>query len=151
MATILIAEDEKEMQEILVEHMERGGHSCITADDGREAVMLLNNHAVDLAVLDIMMPYLNGFAVCRLAREKYNLPILILTAKSDEDDKLKGYEYGADDYVTKPFSPRILLAKVNALLRRAGNSAGDALQAGNLLLYPASPGDRGRYGSGAYA
>jgi len=138
MATILIAEDEKEMQEILVEHMERGGHSCITADDGREAVMLLNNHAVDLAVLYIMMPYLNGFAVCRLAREKYNLPILILTAKSDEDDKLKGYEYGADDYVTKPFSPRILLAKVNALLRRAGNSAGDALQAGNLLLYPAS-------------
>lgn len=138
MATILIAEDEKEMQEILVEHMERGGHSCITADDGREAVMLLNNHAVDLAVMDIMMPYLNGFSVCRLAREKYNLPILILTAKSDEDDKLKGYEYGADDYVTKPFSPRILLAKVNALLRRAGNSAGDALQAGNLLLYPAS-------------
>ena len=138
MATILIAEDEKEMREILADCMRRGGHACITAEDGIEAVMALMNHAVDLAILDIMMPHLDGFSVCRIAREMNSVPILFLTAKSDENDKLKGYEYGADDYMTKPFSPKILLAKVNALLRRAGNIPQDALQAGTLILYPSS-------------
>ncbi len=138
MATILIAEDEKEMREILADCMRRGGHACITAEDGIEAVMALKNHAVDLAILDIMMPHLDGFSVCRIAREMNSVPILFLTAKSDENDKLKGYEYGADDYMTKPFSPKILLAKVNALLRRAGNIPQDALQAGALILYPSS-------------
>lgn len=138
MAVILIAEDEKKMQEIIADYMRRGGHTCITADDGADAVMILKNHAVDLAVLDIMMPHLDGFSVCRLAREMNNIPILFLTAKSDDEDKLKGYEYGADDYVTKPFSPRVLLAKVNALLRRAGNPSPDALRAGSLALYPSS-------------
>ena len=85
-----------------------------------------------------MMPHLDGFSVCRIAREMNSVPILFLTAKSDENDKLKGYEYGADDYMTKPFSPKILLAKVNALLRRAGNIPQDALQAGTLILYPSS-------------
>lgn len=138
MATILIAEDEREMREILADCMRRGGHACITAEDGIEAVMALKNHAVDLAILDIMMPHLDGFSVCRIAREMNSVPILFLTAKSDENDKLKGYEYGADDYMTKPFSPKILLAKVNALLRRAGNIPQDALQAGTLILYPSS-------------
>lgn len=138
MATILIAEDEKEMREILADCMRRGGHACITAEDGIEAVMALKNHAVDLAILDIMMPHLDGFSVCRIAREMNSVPILFLTAKSDENDKLKGYEYGADDYMTKPFSPKILLAKVNAMLRRAGNIPQDALQAGTLILYPSS-------------
>ncbi len=69
-------------------------------------------------ILDIMMPYLDGFSVCRVSREMTNIPIIILTAKGEEEDKLKGYEYGADDYITKPFSPKVLLAKVNALLRR---------------------------------
>lgn len=138
MATILIAEDEKEMREILADCMRRGGHACVTAEDGIEAVMALKNHAVDLAILDIMMPHLDGFSVCRIAREMNSVPILFLTAKSDENDKLKGYEYGADDYMTKPFSPKILLAKVNALLRRAGNIPQDALQAGALILYPSS-------------
>ncbi len=126
MATILIAEDEKEMREVLADCMRRGGHACVTAEDGIEAVMALKNHAVDLAILDIMMPHLDGFSVCRIAREMNSVPILFLTAKSDENDKLKGYEYGADDYMTKPFSPKILLAKVNALLRRAGNIPQDA-------------------------
>ena len=138
MATILIAEDETEMREILADCMRRGGHACVTAEDGIEAVMALKNHAVDLAILDIMMPHLDGFSVCRIAREMNSVPILFLTAKSDENDKLKGYEYGADDYMTKPFSPKILLAKVNALLRRAGNIPQDALQAGTLILYPSS-------------
>ncbi len=136
MATILIAEDEKEMQEILVDYMKRNGHTCITADDGLDAALALKNNAVDLAILDIMMPHLDGFSVCKLAREMGNLPILFLTAKSDEEDKLRGYEYGADDYVTKPFSLKLLLAKVNALLRRTGNISQDGLRAGGIVLSP---------------
>ncbi|MCI8784487.1 MAG: response regulator transcription factor [Dorea sp.] len=136
MATILIAEDEKEMQEILVDYMKRNGHTCITADDGLDAALALKNNAVDLAILDIMMPHLDGFSVCKLAREMGNLPILFLTAKSDEEDKLRGYEYGADDYVTKPFSLKLLLAKINALLRRTGNISQDGLRAGGIVLSP---------------
>lgn len=136
MATILIAEDEKEMQEILVDYMKRNGHTCITADDGLDAALALKKNAVDLAILDIMMPHLDGFSVCKLAREMGNLPILFLTAKSDEEDKLRGYEYGADDYVTKPFSLKLLLAKINALLRRTGNISQDGLRAGGIVLSP---------------
>lgn len=139
MAIILIAEDEKNMQDIVVDYMKRGGHSCITADDGIDAVTILKNTPVDLAILDIMMPHLDGFSVCKIAREMYNLPIIFLTAKESEDDKLKGYDIGADDYMTKPFSPRVLLAKVNALLRRSSSeNTQEALTAGDLVLVPAS-------------
>lgn len=139
MATILIAEDEKDMQDIVVEYMKRGGHSCITADDGIDAVTILKNTPVDLAVLDITMPHLDGFSVCKIAREMYNLPIIFLTAKEDEEDRLKGYDYGADDYMTKPFSPKVLLAKVNALLRRfLPGIPQDSLSVGNLVLLPSS-------------
>lgn len=118
MAKILVVEDEKRMQGIIVEYMQKGGYTCITADDGVEALAVLKNNDIDLMILDIMMPYLDGFSVCRVSREMTNIPIIILTAKGEEEDKLKGYEYGADDYITKPFSPKVLLAKVNALLRR---------------------------------
>lgn len=138
MAVILIAEDEREMQTIIADTMKRGGHACITADDGIDAVTILKNNPVDLVILDIMMPHLDGFTVCKLAREMYDIPIIFLTAKSAEDDKLKGYEYGADDYVTKPFSPKILLAKVNALLRRLGTMPQDALRIGEIVLQPSS-------------
>ena len=126
MANILIVEDEKNMQDIISEYMRRGGHTCFTADDGVDALMLMKNNPVDLMVLDIMMPHLDGFSVCKTAREMSSLPIIMLTAKSDEEDKLKGYEYGADDYMTKPFSPKILLAKANALLRRTSAASTDS-------------------------
>ena len=119
MANILIVEDEKNMQDIIAEYMHRGGHTCFMADDGVDALLILKNNPMDLMVLDIMMPNLDGFTVCKMAREMSNLPIIMLTAKSSEDDKLKGYELGADDYMTKPFSPKVLLAKANALLRRS--------------------------------
>lgn len=135
MAVILVAEDEKGMQEIIVDFMKRGGHFCITADDGIDAVTILKNNPVDLVILDIMMPHLDGFSVCRIAREMYQVPIIFLTAKGDEEDKLKGYEYGADDYMTKPFSPRVLLAKVNALLRRLAAAPQDLLSAGEITLH----------------
>ena len=118
MASILVVEDEKNMQDIIVEYMQRGGHVCYTADDGVDALMVLKNHPMDLMILDIMMPFLDGFTVCKMAREMSNLPIIMLTSKGSEGDKLRGYDLGADDYMTKPFSPKVLLAKANALLRR---------------------------------
>ena len=93
---------------------------------------------MDLMILDIMMPHIDGFTVCKMAREMSNMPIIILTAKSDEEDKLKGYEYGADDYMTKPFSPKILLAKANALLRRISVTPKDTISAGKITISPAA-------------
>ena len=105
-----------------------------------EALALLKQENADLLILDVMMPHLDGFTVCRLVRERSGIPIILLTAKAEEEDKLKGYEYGADDYMTKPFSPRVLLAKVNALLRRTSASAleAEALSAGKITLMPAA-------------
>lgn len=89
-------------------------------------------------ILDIMIPHLDGFSVCKMAREMSSLPIIMLTAKSDEADKLRGYEYGADDYMTKPFSPKILLAKANALLRRTSAAPTDTISAGKISINPAA-------------
>ena len=147
MANILIVEDEKNMQEIIAEYMRRSGHVCFTADDGVDALMVLKNNPMDLMILDIMMPLLDGFSVCKMAREISNLPIIMLTAKGDEDDKLKGYDLGADDYMTKPFSPKVLLAKTNALLRRTfviptdpSNKVNivNKVDGGKISIFPAS-------------
>lgn len=138
MANILIVEYEKNMQEIIDEYMRRGGHTCFMADDGVDALMVLKNNPMDLMILDIMMPNLDGFSVCKIAREMSNLPIIMLTAKGSEDDKLKGYDLGADDYMTKPFSPKVLLAKANALLRRSSLLPADTINAGKISLVPAS-------------
>lgn len=138
MANILIVEDEKNMQEIIVDYLRRGGHTCFTADDGVDALMILKNNPMDLMILDIMMPHLDGFSVCKMAREMSDLPIIMLTAKSGEEDKLKGYDLGADDYMTKPFSPKVLLAKANALLRRSSTISADTINAGKIFVIPAS-------------
>lgn len=138
MANILIVEDEKNMQSIIAEYMRRGNHTCFTADDGVEALMILKNNPMDLMILDIMMPHLDGFSVCKMAREMSGLPIIMLTAKGSEDDKLKGYDLGVDDYMTKPFSPKVLLAKANALLRRSSAPPADTVNAGKISLTPAS-------------
>ena len=119
MANILIVEDEAAMGEIIADYMRNGGHACLSAGDGVEAMDILRSAPVDLMILDVMMPHLDGFSVCKMAREMSNMPIIMLTARGEEDDKLRGYGCGADDYMTKPFSPRVLLAKVNALLRRS--------------------------------
>ncbi len=140
MANILVVEDEENMQEIITEYMRRGGHTCYTADDGVDALMILKNDPMDLMILDIMMPLIDGFSVCKMAREMSNIPIIMLTAKGSEDDKLKGYDLGADDYMTKPFSPKVLLAKTNVLLRRTSASPTDAvnsLNGGKISMIPA--------------
>lgn len=138
MATILIVEDEKYMQDIIVDYMTRGGHTCMVAEDGVEALMMLKSQAIDLLILDIMIPHLDGFSVCKVAREMSSIPIILLTALGSEEDKLKGYALGADDYITKPFSPKVLLAKVQALLRRASVPAAETLHAGKITLVPAA-------------
>ncbi len=124
------------MQDIIIEYLQRGGHTCFAADDGVDALLLLKNNPMDLMILDVMMPHLDGFSVCRVAREMSSLPIIMLTAKSDEEDKLKGYDYGADDYMTKPF--RVLLAKANALLRRFSVNPAETLSAGKITILPAA-------------
>ncbi|MEY8261140.1 response regulator transcription factor [Oscillospiraceae bacterium 50-60] len=136
MANILIVEDETAMQDIIADYVRKGGHICFTADDGVDALVTLKSQPVDLMILDVMMPHLDGFFVCKMAREMSNMPIIMLTARGEEDDKLRGYEYGADDYMTKPFSPKVLLAKVNALLRRSFPASTGAITAGKIMLRP---------------
>lgn len=138
MANILVVEDEKNIQNIIVSYLQQGGHTCFTADDGIDALLMLKSNPMDFMILDIMMPHLDGYSVCKIAREMSNMPIIMLTAKSDENDKLKGYEYGADDYVTKPFSPKVLLAKVNAILRRSSISNENTISAGKITIVPTS-------------
>lgn len=140
MPLILIVEDEKRIQNIVSDYLKKEGYNIILADDGIEALIVLNNNHVDLMILDIMMPNMDGYSVCKQAREIGNLPIIMLTAKQQEVDKLRGYELGADDYVTKPFSPNVLMAKVRVLLKRTGHpeSIVSTLQAGKITLNPMS-------------
>ncbi|MFY9273282.1 MAG: response regulator transcription factor [Acetomicrobium sp.] len=139
MALLLIVEDEKRIQEIIADYASKEGHKCLLADDGVEALTILKTNPVDLMILDIMIPHIDGFTVCKIARELSDLPIIILTAKQEESDKLKGYELGADDYITKPFSPSVLMAKVRALLKRSGRGrANTLLRAGKITLNPLS-------------
>lgn len=116
--TVLIVEDESRMRELISDYLKREGLNIIEASDGEEALIKFKNEKIDLIILDIMMPKLDGFSVCRTIRKTSNVYIIILTAKEEEYDKLLGYELGADDYVTKPFSPKVLVAKVKALLKR---------------------------------
>lgn len=115
---ILIVEDEAPMREIISSYLQKSDFTVIEAEDGLAALAVLKTQQIDLMILDIMIPHIDGFTLCRYARESSMLPIIMLTAKSDENDKLKGYELGADDYITKPFSPKVLIAKIKALIKR---------------------------------
>lgn len=115
---ILIVEDEPALQETLAYNLTRQGYETYTAGDGRKALDLARTSKPDLIVLDIMLPELDGFEVCRILRQEMNVPIIMLTARDDEIDRVIGLEMGADDYLTKPFSVREFLARVKAHLRR---------------------------------
>ncbi|MGE5589299.1 MAG: response regulator YycF [Bacillota bacterium] len=136
--TILVVDDEKPIAEILKFNLEREGYRVVVAYDGEEALEAARAHHPDLMILDIMLPKLDGFAVCREIRKDSDVPILMLTAKDQEVDKVLGLELGADDYVTKPFSPREIMARVKAILRRrpAAGPAGQPkrLQLGDLAV-----------------
>lgn len=117
--TILVADDEPEIAELIEMHLGREGYRVIKAADGKAAVQAIQSNAIDLAVLDVMMPGLDGYEVTRRIRERHKLPIIFVSAKTSDLDKITGLVIGADDYMTKPFNPLELVARVNAQLRRS--------------------------------
>lgn len=116
--TILIADDDAEIADLVELHLAKEGYRCIKALDGQSAVDAVSAHRIDLAILDIMMPKLDGYEVTRRIRDNHHMPIIFLSAKSSDFDKISGLVQGADDYMTKPFNPMELVARVNAQLRR---------------------------------
>ena len=121
-ARVVLAEDDPNQAKIVKLYLEREGHSVVVADNGMAALEEVRRRKPDLLILDVMMPKLDGHDVCRILRQESEVPILLLTARSTEDDVLIGLDLGADDYVTKPYRPRELMARVRALLRRAGRA-----------------------------
>ncbi|GGK85531.1 DNA-binding response regulator [Sphaerisporangium melleum] len=139
----MVAEDDVKQAELVRRYLEHEGHQVVAVHDGRAALDTVRRRSPDLLVLDVMMPKVDGLDVCRILRAESDVPVLMLTARSTEDDLLLGLDLGADDYVTKPYSPRELMARVRTLLRRArpaagGASAADAvLRAGAVTVDPA--------------
>ncbi|WP_243413572.1 response regulator transcription factor [Pseudoflavonifractor phocaeensis] len=133
---ILAAEDEPRLAAIIQDYFLAHGADCTLAKDGEEALDLLRAHDYDAVLLDVMMPGADGFAVCRAVRERSGVPVLFLTALGGEEYALHGYELGADDYITKPFSLAVLYAKTMALIRRTAGSSSEVLTCGAVTVHP---------------
>lgn len=133
---ILVVDDESRMRKLVKDFLTKSGYEVIEAGDGSEALDLFFAHKdIALVILDVMMPKLDGWQVCREIREYSKVPVIMLTAKSDERDELQGFELGVDEYITKPFSPKILVARVEAILRRTGQRGSNAvLQSDGIVL-----------------
>jgi DNA-binding response OmpR family regulator len=140
-ATIMLVDDEESIQKLLTYPLEREGYTVVQARDGEEALRRFAEQPVDLVVLDVMLPRLDGLEVCRRLRTGSAVPIIMLTARDDEVDKVLGLELGADDYITKPFSIREFRSRIRAVLRRAGLRADHAtdgtIEAGAIAIDPA--------------
>ena len=121
MEKILIADDEQLMRQLVIDFLKPEGYEILEASDGKEALDIYDKEHPDLILLDVMMPGYDGWTVCREIRRESTVPIMMLTAKGEEIDQLFAYDLGADEYITKPFSPKILVAKIKALLRRSQN------------------------------
>lgn len=121
--SVLIVEDDKKMNDILTDYLETEGYKIYRAGDGVEALNLFEKEDINIVILDIMLPKLNGWSVCRRIRQKSDAFIIIISARSEDEDKLLGYELGADEYITKPFSPKVLLACITALLKRSRSNS----------------------------
>jgi len=136
MTTVLIVEDEASYREALSYMLAKEGFDVLTAADGDQGLALFDRHGADIVLLDLMMPGLPGIEVCRRLRQRSGVPIIMVTARDDEVDKVVGLELGADDYVTKPFSHRELAARIRAVLRRGadGEPAGDLLEASGVRM-----------------
>jgi len=136
-ATILLAEDERKLRDLVRSYLEQAGFNVLSTESGAEALSLADSAAPDLLILDLGLPDIAGETVARELRANGGVPILMLTAKSSEEDRVAGLEAGADDYVTKPFSPRELVLRVQAILRRGGQSGGNGVLsygAGTLVI-----------------
>jgi DNA-binding response OmpR family regulator len=131
---ILSADDDADLLGLIAFTLSQAGYLVIRASDGKSAIRLFEEESPDLVILDINMPGASGFDVCRAVREKSRVPVMMLTVRGEEEDLVKALELGADDYLTKPFSPRTLLARVKALLRRAGMENSAPLAAGRVQL-----------------
>ena len=136
-----MVDDEPNIQELARLYLEKDGYKVEQASTGEEAIRKLELVGPSLVVLDIMLPDIDGFEVCREIRKRSDVPVLMLTARKDDIDKILGLELGADDYITKPFNPRELVARVRAILRRyaAGQRPGKLIEAGNLQIESGAP------------
>ena len=133
---ILVVDDESRMRKLVKDFLEREGHIIIEAADGMEAVdIFYENKDIALIILDVMMPRMDGWQVCREVRALSQVPIIMLTARGEERDELQGFELGVDEYISKPFSPKILVARVNAILKRGRAAASeDLIDAGVIVI-----------------
>lgn len=133
---ILVVDDESRMRKLVRDFLTREGYTVLEAGDGMEAMdVFYEDKDIALITLDVMMPKMDGWQVCREIRESSKVPIIMLTARSEERDELQGFELGVDEYISKPFSPKILVARVNAILRRTlGTDGGDVISAGGITI-----------------
>lgn len=133
---ILVVDDESRMRKLVRDFLTRSNYEVVEAQDGAQALdLFFADHDISLIILDVMMPHMDGWEVCREIRAYSKVPIIMLTAKTDERDELQGFQLGVDEYITKPFSPKILVARVEAVLRRsAGPASEEALTAGDIVI-----------------
>jgi DNA-binding response OmpR family regulator len=131
---ILVVEDDENLRRLVAAYLEREGYQISEAADGSEAIALVDTHKPHLVILDLMLPKVGGLDVARAIRAKLATPILMLTARSSEIDMLQGFEAGADDYLVKPFSPKVLVARVQAILRRAGGRTAETVAHGHISI-----------------
>lgn len=136
--TVLLAEDQAKLRNVVRDYFTAHGVACDLARDGAEALDLLRDHEYDAVLLDVLMPNLDGFSVCKAVRQKSGVPVIFLTALGDEGSTLRGYELGADDYVAKPFSLAVLLAKTLAVIKRSRGGESGVLTCGAIELNPGS-------------
>lgn len=133
--TILIVDDEQRMRKLVRDFLVKQDFTVLEAADGEEAVdIFLENKEIDLVILDVMMPKMDGWETCREIRQYSQVPIIMLTARGSENDELRGFELGVDEYIAKPFSPKILVARVQALLRRTNSIIEENLEYGGIVL-----------------
>ena len=136
---VLVVEDDNEIANAIKIYLQNQGYDVYVGNDGLEGLEIVEKETIHLAIVDIMMPRMDGLTMVAKLREKYDFPVIFLSAKSEDIDKIMGLNLGGDDYVTKPFSPKILLAKVNAWLRHAtATNSQDILSAGEIMLYPSA-------------
>ena len=132
---ILVVDDESRMRKLVKDFLQREGYSVLEAGDGMEAMDIFYEQKIDLVILDVMMPRMDGWQTCREIRRDSTVPIIMLTARSEERNELQGFELGVDEYISKPFSPKILVARVGALLKRIyGTDAEEKMEAGGIEL-----------------
>lgn len=136
---ILVVDDESRMRKLVKDFLIKSNYEVLEAEDGSKALDVFFEHNdIELVILDVMMPKMDGYQVCKEIREYSKVPIIMLTAKSDERDELLGFELGVDEYISKPFSPKILVARVEAILRRTNQAGNDVLEAGGITINKAA-------------